>query len=222
MKIYLRLLLKIFFVFLVLLALASVITFFAYKAGPTIGDYTVTIVANLIVIIYLGYILKQTFGLKEKDDSLYEWLDRLDGGQTMLSKILQDTSVQKDVLENLTNAYNKILVYSKHRKIDLKLLKAYYKALNTENSLDLFAKTFIAFVFGLFATNINNGNLIALINNFSNREVTINSSIQNYIDILTLFIIFVLVMSFIIRDFYSNRKRLILIQELLEVAIQEK
>lgn len=213
---------KIFFSILVIILLTFIVCIIAYKIGTQVGDYTLSILSSIYTVLLLGYILQKTSNVNKKNDSLYEWLDRLDGEYLLSNKILGDNKDQKDILRNLTITYNNLKIYSQHNKINLKLLKAYYKALYTENYFDLFTKTFIAFIFGLFATNLNNGKLLNLFSEFSNREIHINNTVQYSLDFLTLVIIFILVMIYIIRDFLSSRKRLIIIQELLDIAIAEK
>lgn len=222
MKAYFRLIFKIFISLLILIIITFIVSLIAYQIGPQVGDYTLSILSSIFMVIFLGIILQQTSNVMKKDDSLYEWLDRLDGEYSLSNKILGDTTNQKDILKNLTITYNNLIIFSQHNKINLKLLKAYYKALYTENYFDLFTKTFIAFIFGLFATNINNGKLMDLFSNFINREVNINSNVQYLIDFLTIVIIFILAMIYIIRDFSSTRKRLVILQELLDIAIAEK
>jgi hypothetical protein len=185
-------------------------------------DYVMVTFSYILVILFMLYILEQSGKVTSKNDSLFDWLANLDGGSELLSKLLNVEPNSNDLLKNLNITYKKLLAYSKHDKINLYLLRAYFKSINNDIAFDVFGKAFIAFLFGIFATNISNGRLLEVFNIFTNStlaQIKIDGTFQMFLQVGTLIISFIMVTAFSIKDLYSSKKRINIIQEILDVAI---
>lgn len=95
-------------------------------------------------------------------------------------------------------------VYAKHDIRKLRLLKAYFKSINNESPFDLFVKMFITFLFGAFATNLSNGNIINYFTRVTSHEINVSHSFQTILNLAMLIIMFLIGIVFIICDIFNN------------------
>ena len=149
------------------------------------------------------------------------WLDSLDGSYNLLQKLFKNHEVKVDTLDNLDKVYRELLVYTEQDIRKMKLLKAYFKSINNENSNDLVSKVVITFLFGLFATNLSNGTLLYYTNMVFTHQIKVSNSYETFLDILMIVLMFIIVIKLVINDLYSDKKRTKIVEEILEVCINE-
>jgi hypothetical protein len=219
---YFNFVLKILGALLLLAVIIFLIVLIATVVRNKAFDYAMFTLSHILVILLMLYILKQSVKVTNNNDSFFDWLVNLDGSSELLSKLFNNEPNSSDLLKNLNITYKKLLAYSKHDKINLYLLRAYFKSINNDVAFDVFAKAFIAFLFGIFATNISNGRLLEVLNIFTNStltEIKIDGTFRMFLQVGTLIISFIMVVAFSIKDLYSSKKRINIIQEILDVAI---
>ncbi|MDQ0975997.1 threonine/homoserine/homoserine lactone efflux protein [Neobacillus niacini] len=211
-----------FIVFLLIFFIISTIfVFIAYLINPKYVDYVILIILNTFIIIFFYYSLIYSNNKKQNNKILYNWIDRLDGSDSFIIKILDNAEVKENLLENLEFVYKKLLVYSEHDVTKLRLLKGYFKSLNNEAPFDLFGKVFLTFLFGVFATNLSNGNIINYFTRVTSHEIDVSQIFQTVVNLSMLIIMFLIGIVFIIRDIFANKKRTKIIEEILDVCIKE-
>lgn len=203
------------------LIISGILGFISYKINPVFLDYIVVITLYVLIIIFFYYSLNYTHVKKSDNKSIYNWLDRLDGEDSFLLALFNNSKVQKDILENLEIVYKKLLIYSGHDLRKLRLLKGYFKSLNNETPFDLFVKLFITFLFGVFATNLSNGNIFKYFTKVSSHVINVSTNFQTGINTMMLIVMLLIAITFIIRDMFINKKRTKVIEEILEVCIKE-
>jgi hypothetical protein len=213
--------LKFLVYLLIFVIISGILVFITYEINPKFVDYVIVTIPNAFIIIFFYYSLIYTNIKKRNDKTIYNWIDRLNGSDSFILKLLDNAEVQEDILENLEIVYKNLLVYSEHDIRKLRLLKAYFKSLNNEAPFDLFVKMFITFLFGVFATNLSNGKIINFFNHVSSHEINISHSFQTILNIMMLFTMFLIGIVFIIREMFTNKKRTKVIEEVLEICIKE-
>lgn len=205
---------------LLLFVIFGIWLFVAYKIDNKIGDYSV-VTLPYVFCIALFYYLINTIEKKEKNNSIYMWLEKLDGSYNLLQKLFRNHKVKEDTLENLDRVYKELLVYTGHDIRKLRLLKAYFKSINNETSYDLFGKVFITFLFGLLATNLSNGNILNFINKTITHEIKVSPTYETLLDIIMVFALFIILIKNLMGELFNHKKRSKIIEEVLDVCINE-
>ncbi|MGW8429208.1 hypothetical protein ACWGJQ_27835 [Peribacillus simplex] len=195
--------------------------FIAYGINNKIGDYSAVTFTYVFGIVFFYCLLNNTIVKEKKDNSLYMWLDRLDGSYNLLQKLFIKHEVQEDTFENLDKVYRELLAYTGHDIRKLRLLKAYFKSLNNETSFDLFGKIFITFLFGILATNLSNGKILNYVNQIFTLEIKVSNSYETFLDFIMIFSMFFIAIKQLINGLFSDKKRTKIIEEVLEVCIKE-
>jgi hypothetical protein len=200
---------------------SGILMYLTYLINPKLVDYVGISIPYIFIVIFFYYSLNYTNKKNRNDKSIYYWLDRLDGGNNLLLNILEQNETQGDILKNLEIVYIKLLVYTGHDLKKLRLLKGYFKSVNNETSIDLFLKLFITFLFGVFATNLSNGNIIDFFNGVTSHEINVSTGFLTILNLLMLFLMFLIAMAFIIRELFIDKKRVKVVEEILEVCIKQ-
>lgn len=202
---------------LVILLIAIVIDSFipVYK-----GYLSFTIVYVIIIYFMVRFFL---FLSAEKNDknSLYMWLDNLDGSDEFLKSLfLQDENI--DIVNNLELVYKKFNVFTQFDKKKLKLLRGYYKTLNDDGPLDLLNKTILGIIVAIVIGVVSKGVLWS-ISTFTGDTGSLNVN-PIYITVLnfsTYIIELFLFLTIFIKDYFKSKARNKIILEILEVCIEE-
>ncbi|MED4691304.1 hypothetical protein [Peribacillus frigoritolerans] len=221
MKDFFKLSVKMLAILLSTCVFGSILVFIAYRINNTIGDYLFVTIPYVFAIVFFYYLLNESIVNREKDNSIYMWLDKLDGSYNFLEILFGNHEVQEDTLENLDRVYKELLTYTGHDIRKLRLLKAYFKSVNNETSYDLLGKLFITFLFGLLATNLSNGNILIYINQIFSQEIKVSPAYETILDFIMVFLLFLTVITRFIKDLFSHKKRTKIIEEILEVCIKE-
>jgi hypothetical protein len=201
--------------------ISGILMFLTYLINPNLVDYVGVSIPYIFIVIFFYYSLNYTNLRSRKDKSIYYWLDRLDGGNKLLLNLLEQNETQGDILENLENLYKKLLVYTGHDIKKLRLLKGYFKSVNNETSIDLFLKLFITFLFGVFATNLSNGNIMDYFNGVTSHEINVSNGFLTILNLLMVFFMFLIGIAFIIRELFTDKKRVKVVEEVLDVCIKQ-
>ncbi|OIJ11484.1 hypothetical protein BKP35_12130 [Anaerobacillus arseniciselenatis] len=204
---------------MLILFLMSYISMFLSFGGYILVS-SIYIVLNYYLIVYIfqfGYSSK----IKSKN-SLYTWLDSLEGGTDLLNQLFSKSLKSKDVLVNLEQAYLTLNHYTKYDHKKLKLLRGYYKVLSEEGPLDKFYSTVHAVIIGVAIWGINKG-IVLEIARYSGdtRIIGVEPNFITILNIITFFTIGILFTSVIIKDYYLGKKRKKLIIEIIDICIEE-
>ncbi|MDP1497538.1 hypothetical protein [Bacillus velezensis] len=207
-----------FIKFLCVLAVLTIIAIISWhlKAYEVIY-YIMVIVAYLIIwfLIYCCLIRPQ----RVRRDNLYLWLDQPNLTDKEFIHDLSEVPV-KDLLENLETIYKKLLIYAKLDIIKLKLLKAYFKTKNSGNIIEVLFRSLVAIISGpLLLFVINNRQLFVFLKPKDFAEI--NPTFLTVANILTIVLFFLSVLMFFISDSVTNKKRNLIIEEILDVCISE-
>jgi hypothetical protein len=203
------------------LIISGILVSLTYIINPNFVDYVGVSIPYIFIVLFFYYSLNYTNLRNRKDKTIYYWLDRLDGGNNLLLNLLEQNETQGDVLENLEIVYKKLLVYTGHDIKKLRLLKGYFKSVNNETSIDLFLKLFIAFLFGIFATNLSNGNIMDYFNGVTSHEINVSNGFLTILNLIMVFLMFLIGIAFIIRELFIDKKRVKVVEEVLEVCIKQ-
>lgn len=196
---------------------------FIFSFIPFGGYLSVTSMYFVLCYYLLLYIIKVGNINKSKDkDSLYVWLDKLGGGHSLLNDLFIQKN-NRDVITNLEEVYYTFNHFTKYDKRKLKLLKAYYKTLNEEGPLDIFFKSIHGVILAIVIWGVNKGYLLSLAQ-YTGDTSTLGVA-QSYITVLN-FISFIIIgityFALLIIDYFSGKKRIKIVLEILDVCIDDK
>jgi hypothetical protein len=161
-------------------------------------------------------------GFFRKKDSLYDWMDILNGYDPLLRELFSSVK-NKSLIANLDQVYDNLMKFSRNDKKRLKLMRSYFRALVDERQLDIFFKMFSGVIVATIAWSINKGLILKLSEkNADSFEILgINTTYiigMNYTTIVLLLVAGTVVL---IKQFYEDKNRNKLILEILDVCIEE-
>jgi len=211
---------EIAYPFLIILILI-IISFLTYLISPSLSGYLTITAFYLILIGFSFYYLNYSKIKERKNKSLFAWLDILDGNNEFLENLYSHKKVEKDLLINLNTVYDAVLNYTERDIKKLRLLKVYFKSINNESPIDLFAKVFITFLFGIFAANLSNGKILSHFKGVSPLALDISSTYLTVLNLIMLFFMFLIGVTFILSELFIGKKRTKFIEEVLEMCIKE-
>jgi hypothetical protein len=160
------------------------------------------------IILFIPDVLKS-------DNSLYSWLDSLNGGDEILHELFKGIP-QKNVMENLEIVKKKLLFYTNQDIEKLKLLQAYFKALEIED----IEKSYFKVTLGMFIALIIN--LVSKKNDWLSKFIEGDLNHVEFIgSIVTLLSVLIAVIAFL-KHYHRGRKRNKLISEIIDVCIEKK
>jgi hypothetical protein len=209
---------------------------FKWDIVPLIIFVILTVVFSKIknseyLSVSLMYILTNYFVIKalltmggffRKKDSVYDWMDALNGYDFFLRELFLSVK-SKSLIDNLDQVYDSLMKYSRGDKKRLKLIRSYFRALVDERQLDIFFKMFSGVIVATIAWSINKGVILKLSEkNADSFEILgINTMFiigMNYTTIVLLLVAGTVV---VIKQFYEDKNRNKLILEILDVCIEE-
>jgi len=206
--------LKYFLPLLLFIIFSIIATFLPYSGYIILTDF-------YILLMYYLFILF-TFKMdKSSNDSVNQWLDRLDGSEK-LCKDLFPSKKKKKVLENLEYVFQRLNEYTNGDKKKLRLLKRYFKTLNNEDAYDLFFKTFLGILVAVVIWGINKGsfrNIASVTDKIVNLDISLT-----YVSILNILVLIfegVLFFVILINDYFTNKTRNRILVEIIEVCIEK-
>lgn len=182
------------------------------------------------LFIFIGYVLFNYYlffinirigkGPKKKN-TIYYWLDNLDGSDVFLKKLFVHEK-NKDILSNLDFVLNKFKSITGNDIKQMKLLRGYFRAINQEGPEDLFFKTVLGIIVAVIAWGINRGYFLNLSRFKSSlSSLGINPDIFTGLNLATLVFQGLLFFAIIIADYFKNKKRTKVIIEILDICIEE-
>jgi len=199
----------------VIISLIIIIVLIYLKLSKNTITNLIVIVICCNIIYYFSmymyvFFIKSLVKRKDKN-SLYDWLDTLGETDTLLESLFLDIKINKEVLINLEIVYNKINILTGFKKKKIKLLRAYFRAINEEGPLQFYNKTILGIVSPLVVIGISKG-VFKLLN--TNLILLWGVSLIVSIVGTTILVIFIL-------DHFKNKKRNKIILEILNVCIEE-
>ena len=200
------------FLFIVLLVISGFLPFRNYSSIAVL--YIAFNYYTLLGIIRMG-------GKDQSKESLYHWLDILDGSGSLIRRMFIHEK-NKDIISNLETVYNKLLLLTNHDKRKLKLLKGYFSTLNNEGPFDLFFKTILGILVAIIAWGINKGVILGF-TKMNIEDIELLRVTPLYIEVLNYStIIFLGGMSFavLIKNYYKEKTRNRVILEIIDVCIE--
>lgn len=171
-----------------------------------------------ITLIYIvGAIFLNNMINKGSKRTIFYWLDSLSGGTEYLNELLGET-YKKDILTNLEIVQKRLLVATNHDLNKLRLLKAYFKTINTENGYDLFIKTIIALISSLIIAAFNTGKIFKIISPPDNILI-INITFLKFSNVILIVSIIAFWFIGLIYDLYINKRRNKIIEEIIDICL---
>lgn len=215
---------------------AKIFRFLVYYVVPlfitpivAITDFYVNINPGHALVLYI-YILLNYFMVrfflflnrsKYDVDSLYIWLDNLDGADDLLQALFLKEK-NSSLLENLELVYNKFMALTKHDKKKLKLLKGYFKSLIEEGPQDLLNKTILSIAVAILIWVISRGTLWGLSTVPDGGVVSeVSPLFLTVLNFSTYIIEFLLFLAIFIKDYFKSKMRNKIMLEVLDVCIDE-
>ncbi|MCY8486031.1 hypothetical protein MOC97_11165 [Bacillus atrophaeus] len=184
-----------------------------------VSNYFVIISYAMIFILYTTILLRM-LGVRKPAANLFEWMDRLKEYRTeKFVERLQKQDVSESLLENLEAVKRHLLIYTKSDINKLRMLRAYVRAHRLESSLDIVLRAIITLLPGPIMVFIL-GN-----NSFRNYfKIDVSDASNQLISVLSVLSAIVAIFYIIILlsfAFRTNKKRLKLIEEMIDVCIDE-
>lgn len=203
---------------IVLFILFSLISFFL---GGVIGFYITTFsFYGLLTYWTLLFFYKSIIGNKKDDKSLYGWLDKLNGDSRFIKELFTNEEDSNNLMKNLEIVYSNLnkIVEGDVRK--LKLLRAYFKAKNIENSLDLFGKALITLILAVSAGLISSGKIFKILMP-KDKTGFVDFEFYQMLGLIYIITLLIVVIISIILETNQHKKRNKFIEEIIEVSIEE-
>ncbi|AQU77057.1 hypothetical protein [Priestia megaterium] len=212
---------KFFYKIILPLILTILIVVLIYLFNVNKGMYILIAIINLLGIYYLSLFILGLFSIGKEPESLYSWLDSLNGGEELLLKLFSNETEERCVVLNLERAYSKIMGLTGHNLNKLRLLRAYYKVKSEEDAVDVIFKA----ILGIFVTILVWGISRGIIWTFASTNLRIHNPYvsETYaIGWSFALIIWVIMLFFVtwIRDYFNGKKRIKLIVEILDACIK--
>lgn len=190
------------------------------KPSDIFVNYAIPGLTYLGLNYYLAVIFLFAGKSKTNKGTLYSWLDNLDGNDKVFRDLFLSIKSHKEILVNLDIVYKKINIYTNYKVKNMKLLKAYFNTLDTENTIELMRKTVLSIIIALVIWGINKGSFWE----FSKTDGTLFEVHPNYLTILnyvTLIFELVLFLGVFIKDFFDGKRRNKIVLEIIDVCIDE-
>jgi hypothetical protein len=217
MKVKIFKILKQYVLSTVLFSLLLFVTFFL-----PFSRYCSVIVMYVALNYYVLLGIIRMGGKDQSKESLYHWLDVLDGSEQFLKRtFIHEKS--RDLITNLETVYDRLLILTNRDEKKLKLLKGYYKTLVDDGPVDLFFKTIIGILVAIVAWGINKGVVLGLAKiNIKDVELL---GIQPYFVVILNYVTFVILGSIsfavLIKNYYKEKTRNKIILEIIEVCQEQ-
>jgi hypothetical protein len=210
---FVKIFIKWFFPFLLFLILAFFTVFLPYY------QYILTALFFLLTNYYLFILFNISFGEKKiNKDSLYVWLDQLDGGKDLLLFLLKENK-QNNVIKNLLTVSD--YFYQSFDYKELKLLRGYFRTLDEEGPLQMIIKTIIGILISIIIWGITKGHFLEIVKvDVDPNELDIHPTYFSFWIMITIIFEILLIFSVFIKDYFENKKRNKMILEILDVCIE--
>jgi hypothetical protein len=182
--------------------------------------YINTTAGYILLNYYIFILIKLSGGEKKRKNSVYEWLDILDGESEIL-KVFKKEKKYKDITKNLEFVFK--YFNSHYDIIKLKLLRGYFKTLNDEGPHDMLFKTLLGVLAAIVIWGINRGFVLEIVKPSRNTSfVEVSPVYFTILNFVTIIFEGILIFAIIIKDYFKNKKRNRIIIEILEVCIENE
>lgn len=218
---YLRDTLRGLAVFAVFIISSIILDFLLFKVFESIVvlTYAISLEIYMLLWLYIYMFLIKQYVKRKGNSSIYEWLDKRDNSSLFIRELLDNTP-SKDFMSNLERTYNSILVYTNHDIKKLRMLRAYMRSINTENSWQAFNRILLQLLVGPIIILLINKGIIKKMVDTKNLEL-ISPTFIYTLNFLTIGFALMFMVFIVTTEFFSDKKRNKVIEEMIDACIED-